>query len=102
MFCSAACKKAIGTVRVRQAVAGDGIEGRGDVGALEPRQRDVQDGIFLSLGGEIIHFEHIAVPFHDDRLSVYARDVFTCHSGSRKLHRKQLHTNAAAIKSLLL
>jgi hypothetical protein len=73
-------QKAIGPIRVGQAVAGDGIEGRGDVGALQARQRDVQHRILLSLGGEIIHLEHIAVPFHDDRLPVHARDIFTRHS----------------------
>ena len=29
-----------------------------------------------ALGGEMVHLEHIAVPFHDNRLPVHARDVF--------------------------
>ena len=63
---------------VGHAVAGDRIEGGGDVGALQPRLGDVQQRIFLPLIGQADHLEQVAMPFDDhcllvNRLSVRGR-----------------------------
>jgi hypothetical protein len=67
---------------VRHAVAGDGIEGSGDVGALQARQSDVEERIFATLIGKPDHLEQVAMAFHDYRLFVNSRSLRAHHRRS--------------------